>query len=96
MAAFCGFFMTFFMLRSVVLVELVGLDNLTSAYGLISLFDGIGTIIGAPISGFLGDSVGRFDVTFYIASRFFILSSLFGLAAQILHRLERSSTNSPK
>ena len=95
MVAFCGFFMTFFMLRSVVLVELVGLENLTSAYGLISLFDGIGTIIGAPISGFIGDSVGRFDVTFYIASGFFILSSLFGLAAQILHRLERSSTNSP-
>ena len=95
MVAFCGFFMTSFMLRSVILVELVGLDNLTSAYGLISLFDGIGTIIGAPISGFLGDSVGRFDVTFYIAGGFFILSSLFGLASQILHRLERSSTNSP-
>ena len=95
MIAFCGFFMTFFMLRSVVLVELVGLENLTSAYGLISLFDGIGTIIGAPISGFIGNSVGSFDVTFYIASGFFILSSLFGLAAQILHRLEMSSANSP-
>ena len=95
MIAFCGFFMTFFMLRSVVLVELVGLENLTSAYGLISLFDGIGTINGAPISGFIGDSVGSFDVTFYTASGFFILSSLFGFAAQILHRLERSSANSP-
>ena len=95
MIAFCGFFMTFFMLRSVVLVELVGLENLTSAYGLISLFDGIGTIIGAPISGFIGDFVGSFDVTFYIASGFFILSSLFGFAAQILHRLEMSSANSP-
>ena len=95
MVAFCGFFMTFFMLRTVVLVGLVGLENLTSAYGLISLFDGIGTIIGAPISGFIGDFVGRFDVTFYMASGFFILGSLFGLAAQILHRLERGSTNSP-
>ena len=94
MIAFCGFFMTFFMLRSIVLVELVGLENLTSAYSLISLFDGIGSIIGAPISGFIGDSVGSFDVTFYIASGFFILSSLFGFAAQILHRLERSSINS--
>ena len=95
MVAFCGFFMTFFTLRSVVLVELVGLENLTSAYGLVLLFDGIATIIGAPISGAIGDSVGRFNVTFYIAGGFFILSSLFGLAAQILHRLERSSTNSP-
>ena len=95
MITFCGFFMTFFMLRSVVLVELVGLENLTSAYGLISLFDGIGTINGAPISGFIGDSVGSFDMTFYIASGFFILSSLFGFAAQILHRLEKSSANSP-
>ena len=87
MVAFCGFFMTFFTLRSVVLVELVGLENLTSAYGLVSLFEGIATIIGAPISGAIGDSVGRFNVTFYIAGGFFILSSLFGLAAQILHRL---------
>ena len=94
MVAFCGFFTTFFSLRSVVLVELVGLENLTSAYGLISLFDGIGTIIGAPVSGAIGDSVGSFDMTFYIASGFFILSSLFGFAAQILHRLERSSANS--
>ena len=81
--------------RPFVLVELVGLENLTSAYGLISLFDGIGTIIGAPISGAIGDSFGRFDVTFYMASGFFIQSSLFGLAAQILHRVERSTTNSP-
>ena len=95
MVAFCGFFMTFFTLRSVVLVELVGLENLTSAYGLVSLFEGIATIIGAPISGAIGDSVGRFNVTFYIAGGFFILSSLFGLAAQILHRVERSTTNSP-
>ena len=95
MVAFCGVFMTFFMLRSVVLVEIVGLENLTSDYGLISLFDGIGTIIGAPISGFIGDSVGRCDVTFYIASGFFIPFSLFGLAAQILHRLDSSTTTSP-
>ena len=42
--AFYGFFTTFFMLKTIILVELLGLDNLTSAYSLIAFFEGIASI----------------------------------------------------
>ena len=47
-------------------------------------------IVGAPISGKIGDVVGSYDITFYIAGGFFILSSLCGFAAQVLDRHKKS------
>ena len=38
-------------LTPVVLVDLLGLDKLTNAFGLLSLFNGIASIIGPPIIG---------------------------------------------
>lgn len=38
-------------LTSVLLVDLIGIEKLTNAFGLILLFQGIGTVIGPPISG---------------------------------------------
>ena len=46
-----GFFLSFVLLETIVLVEILGLENLTSAYGLIMLFQGLASIIGAPIAG---------------------------------------------
>ncbi|VDN49430.1 unnamed protein product, partial [Gongylonema pulchrum] len=37
-------------LTSVLLVDLIGIEKLTNAFGLILLFQGIGTVIGPPIS----------------------------------------------
>ena len=38
-------------LRSVITVELLGLERLTSAFGLLLLFQGIAVTIGSPIAG---------------------------------------------
>lgn len=38
-------------LTSVLLVDLIGIEKLTNAFGLILLFQGVGTVIGPPISG---------------------------------------------
>ena len=38
-------------LTSVVLVDLLGLDKLTNAFGLLLLFQGIASVIGPPIIG---------------------------------------------
>ena len=38
-------------LTSIVLVDLVGLDKLTSAFGLLTLFRGFSSVIGPPING---------------------------------------------
>lgn len=41
----------FVSLMSVVLVDLLGLEKLTSAFGLVLLFEGIGAVLGPPIAG---------------------------------------------
>ena len=41
-ASMYGFFTSFVILRTIVLVDLLGLDKLTSAFGLLALFEGTG------------------------------------------------------
>jgi hypothetical protein len=38
-------------LRSILIVELMGLDKLTNAFGLLLLFQGIAAAIGSPLAG---------------------------------------------
>lgn len=38
-------------LTSVILVDLLGLDKLTNAFGLLLLFQGIASLVGPPIAG---------------------------------------------
>ena len=51
-----GFFTSFMVLETIVLVEVLGLENLTSAFGLVLFFFGLASIIGAPTAGKSGDS----------------------------------------
>jgi hypothetical protein len=41
-------------LRSILIVELMGLDKLTNAFGLLLLFQGVAAAIGSPIAGIQG------------------------------------------
>lgn len=47
-------------LTSVILVDLLGLDRLTNAFGLLLLFQGIASFLGPPIAG----KVKHIDVEF--------------------------------
>lgn len=38
-------------LRSILVVEYLGLEKLTNCFGLFLLFQGIGALLGAPIAG---------------------------------------------
>lgn len=38
-------------LRSILIVDLIGLEKLTNGFGLLLLFQGIATVIGSPIAG---------------------------------------------
>lgn len=60
-------------LTSVVTADLMGLDKLTNAFGLILLFQGIATLIGPPIAGALCDYMQYYSKTHNIA---FILAGL--------------------
>ncbi|GFO07844.1 monocarboxylate transporter [Plakobranchus ocellatus] len=50
-AVFGSAIAVFVSLRSIIMVELMGLERLTSAFGLVIMFQGISAFIGAPIAG---------------------------------------------
>jgi hypothetical protein len=41
----------FVSLRSIIMVELMGLEKLTNAFGLVTMCQGLSAFIGAPIAG---------------------------------------------
>lgn len=41
----------FVSLRSIIIVELLGIDKLTNSFGVVVLCQGLSTFIGAPIAG---------------------------------------------
>jgi len=44
----------FITLKSILVVDLLGLDKLTTAYGILSLLEGVGSLAGTPLIGTLG------------------------------------------
>ncbi|KHN86540.1 Monocarboxylate transporter 14 [Toxocara canis] len=63
-------------LRSVICVELLGLERLSSAFGILLLFMGIAALIGPPIAAFLKDVTGNYDLSFYLMGSLMALSGI--------------------
>lgn len=81
-----GFFTAFVILRTIVLVDLLGLDKLTSAFGLLALFEGTGALLGPFIAGAIYTATDGYKIPFFVAGGFLVFASLLGVCAQILHR----------
>ncbi|KAJ1524199.1 hypothetical protein ONE63_010720 [Megalurothrips usitatus] len=54
-------------LTSVILVDLLGLDKLTNAFGLLLLFQGLASFVGPPIGGILYDVTLSYKPSFWVA-----------------------------
>lgn len=63
-------------LTSVILVDLLGIDKLTNAFGLLLLFQGIGSFIGPPIAGFMFDETKSYTLSFLFAGCSMVFSGL--------------------
>lgn len=63
-------------LTSVILVDLLGIDKLTNAFGLLLLFQGLGSFIGPPIAGFMFDQTQTYTASFLFAGASMVLSGL--------------------
>ncbi|GBP56160.1 Monocarboxylate transporter 14 [Eumeta japonica] len=66
-AAFGLLFAGAFTFTPSLLVELVPLEQFTSAYGLVLLVQGIGHLIGPPLSGLIFDMTNSWELSFYLA-----------------------------
>ncbi|XP_012259548.2 monocarboxylate transporter 12-B [Athalia rosae] len=63
-------------LTSVILVDLLGLDRLTNAFGLLLLFQGLASLLGPPVAGWLYDALGSYNPGFWMAGLMIAISGL--------------------
>ncbi|XP_066256765.1 monocarboxylate transporter 5 isoform X1 [Euwallacea similis] len=80
-------------LTSVILVDLLGLEKLTNAFGLLLLFQGIASLVGPPIAGSLYDLTKSYNPGFCLAGCAIALSGLILFLIPIIQRwqLRKSS-----
>ncbi|CAH3898296.1 unnamed protein product [Pieris brassicae] len=80
LAFFCGLFGLMFAAAFTfvpsLLVKLVSLDDFTSAYGLVLLAEGIGHLIGPPLSGLIYDLTFSWELSFYLAGGWIIVAGI--------------------
>lgn len=65
---------SFMALRSVIYVEIMGIENLTRTFGMITMMLGIGIFIGTPALGSFKNIFGTYTYTFVAAGALFIAS----------------------
>ncbi|XP_026474102.1 monocarboxylate transporter 14 isoform X2 [Ctenocephalides felis] len=73
-------------LTSIILVDLLGLDKLTNAFGLLILFRGAAAIIGSPLAGAVYDATNSYSIPFYMAGAFFAISTITSFMAPAMKR----------
>ena len=76
-------------LTSIVLVDVLGLEKLTSAFGLLIMFRGVATIMGPPLAGAVQQWAGSYDMSFYVAGALLILAGLVSLMADMVRRRDK-------
>ncbi|EDW06545.2 uncharacterized protein Dmoj_GI21795 [Drosophila mojavensis] len=75
-------------LTSVILVDLLGLEKLTNAFGLLLLFQGIASFIGPPIGGWMYDITQSYSPAFLMAGIMIAISGLVMFAIPPLQRYQ--------
>lgn len=73
-------------LTSIILVDLLGLDKLTNAFGLLILFRGAAAIVGSPLAGAVYDATQSYSIPFFMAGFFFLVSTVTSFMAPAMKR----------
>ncbi|BES99622.1 Major Facilitator Superfamily [Nesidiocoris tenuis] len=63
-------------LRSIIVVDLIGIEKLTNAFGLILMFQGFAATMGAPIAGVFLDITGSYEIPFYLSGGLLLFSGV--------------------
>merc|ERR1712061_43189 len=69
------------------IVEMCGLDLLTSGFGTLTFVRGFAALIGPPIAGWLVDQSGNKDYAFYLSAALLVTSALICVAAWVAQRI---------
>uniref|UniRef100_A0A183BN68 MFS domain-containing protein n=1 Tax=Globodera pallida TaxID=36090 RepID=A0A183BN68_GLOPA len=80
-------------LTSVVLVDMVGVDRLTNAYGLLLFIQGIATFFGPPLAGKLFDLTKRYDWTFGLCGGCLFISGVMLFVVPMFSKNQQQKEN---
>ncbi|XP_030373393.1 monocarboxylate transporter 4 [Scaptodrosophila lebanonensis] len=85
-------------LRSLIAVEMIGLEKLTNAFGFLMLFQGIAATFGSPIAGILFTMTESYNISFYFAGGLILLSAFLCYPLTCVSRWEqrRNEKNAPQ
>ncbi|XP_059054015.1 monocarboxylate transporter 13-like [Achroia grisella] len=88
-----GFFIaSLAFLRSMVIVALYGLENLTNGTGMLLMFQGCGSLVSTPIAGIVKNNFG-YSVAFYVAGIFMTISGFLIIPLRKLSDRENKREN---
>ncbi|XP_006866856.1 PREDICTED: monocarboxylate transporter 14 [Chrysochloris asiatica] len=88
--ALVGFSSGYFSLMPVVTEDLVGMEHLANAYGIIICANGISALLGPPFAGWIYDSTQKYDFSFYISGLLYMVGILFLLIQLCIRILAQS------
>ncbi|RZB40364.1 monocarboxylate transporter 10 [Asbolus verrucosus] len=80
-------------LRSIIVVDLLGLENLTNAFGLLLLFQGVAAVFGAPLAGAFKVATGSYDASFYLSGSLLLASAIMCYPLNYINRWELRRKN---
>ncbi|VDI76009.1 Hypothetical predicted protein [Mytilus galloprovincialis] len=83
----------FVSLRSIIMVELMGIEKLSSSFGLVVLCQGLSSFLGPPVTGSFADKSGDYSITFYMAG---VSLALAGIICIPLRRISAWEKNKNK
>ena len=70
--------------KSVIVVDILGVENMANSFGLLILFQGLGTFVGPPLSGALKDHFGTYDEAFYLGGGVMVAAGALMVASNVL------------
>ncbi|KAL3095392.1 hypothetical protein niasHS_007491 [Heterodera schachtii] len=79
---------SFAALRSIICVELLGIDRLTSAFGMLMLFMGVAALLGPPFARALKNWSGDYGLAFHIMGSLMALSGFLGIPLRRINEWE--------
>ncbi|KAM5164870.1 monocarboxylate transporter 14 [Mantella aurantiaca] len=74
--AFIGFSSGYFSLMPVVTEDLVGIEQLANAYGIIICANGISALLGPPFAGWIYDITQKYDYSFYVCGLLYMVGMI--------------------
>ncbi|KAK9887557.1 hypothetical protein WA026_023363 [Henosepilachna vigintioctopunctata] len=76
-------------MKTIILVELLGLDKLTNAFGITLMFQGVSSLIGLPIAGYFIESTGSYSASFIYCGCTAILSGVLLMPIKYIKHWEK-------